>query len=80
MHAGGAHTDRGLHFQCTRAEQESGKQIKWLELRAAWYDLLQLASPKDVVQLHIDNITNIAFIKGMGGTHSLSLCKESHLL
>ena len=41
MHAGGAHTDRGLHFQCTRAEQEVGKQINWLKLRAAWYNLLQ---------------------------------------
>ena len=32
-----------------------------------------------MVQLHLDNITAIAFIRRMGGTRSLSLCKESHL-
>ena len=56
------------------------KHINWLELRAADYALLELASPGDVVQLHLDNITAIAFIRRTGGTHSLSLCKESQLL
>ena len=55
MHAGGAHTDSGFHFQFTWSELEAGKHINRLELRAAWYALLQLASPGDVVQLHLDN-------------------------
>ena len=33
-----------------------------------------------MVQLHLDNMTAIALIRKMGGTHALSLCKESHLL
>ena len=33
-----------------------------------------------MVQLHLDNMTAITFIRRMGKTRSLSLCKESHLL
>ena len=80
MYAGGGKTDEGLPFQYSWTEQEKRKHINWLELRAARYALLELASPGDVVQLHIDNIMAITFIRKMGGTHSLSLCKESHLL
>ena len=80
MHAGGSHTDSGLHFQFTWSELEAGKHINRLELRAAWYALLQLASPGDVVQLHLDITTAITYIRKMGRTHSLTLCKESHLL
>ena len=80
MYAGGGHTDEGLPFQYLWSEHEKRKHINWLELRAAQYALLELASPGDVVQLHIDNITAIAFIRKMGGTRSLSLYKESHLL
>ena len=54
--------------------------INWLELRAAHYTLLKLASPGDEVQLHLDHMIAIAYIRKMGGAHSLSLCKESHLL
>ena len=61
MHAGGAHTDSGLHFQQTWSDQEAGKHINWLELRAARYALLKLASPGDVVQLHLDNTMAITY-------------------
>ena len=54
--------------------------INWLELRAAHYTLLKLASPGYEVQLHLDHMMAIAYIRKMGGTRSLSLCKESHLL
>ena len=68
MYAGGAHTDSGLHFQRSWSEKESRKHINWLELRAARLALLELASPGDVVQLHLDNMTAIAFIRKLGGT------------
>ena len=45
MYAGGAHTDGGLHFQCSWSEEESRKHINWLELRAARLALLELMSP-----------------------------------
>jgi hypothetical protein len=77
MYAGGAHTDSGLHFQRSWSEKESRKHINWLELRAARLALLELASPGDVVQLHLDNMTAIAFIRKLGGTRSPTLCKES---
>merc|ERR1712002_951499 len=62
-YAGGAHTDSGLHFQRSWSEKESRKHINRLELRAARYALLELASPGDVVQLHLDNMMAIAFIR-----------------
>ena len=61
MHAGGAHTDSGFYFQCTWSALEARKHINWLELRAARYALLKLASPGDVVQLHLDNKTAITY-------------------
>ena len=68
MSGSGGKTDSGESpFQCTWSEQEKRKHINWLELRAAQYALLELASPRDVVQLHIDNMTAIAFIQRMGG-------------
>ena len=54
--------------------------INWLELRAAQYALLELVSPREVMQFHIDNMMAIAFIRRLGGTCSLALCKESHQL
>ena len=68
MSAAGAKTDQGIPpFQHTWSKEEAGKHINWLELRAAWYSLLELASPGDVVQIHIDNMTAIAFISRLGG-------------
>ena len=61
-------------------DKEAKKHINWLELRAARFALLQLVSPRDIVQLHLDNMTAITFIRKMGGTRSPSLCKESLLL
>ena len=46
--------------------------INWQELRAA-----KSAGSGNVMQLYLDNMTAIAFIRRMGGTHSSSLCKES---
>ena len=80
MYACGGKTDEGLPIQYSWSEQEKRKHINWLELRAARYALLELASPGILVQLQIDNIMVITFIWKMGGTHSLSLCKESPLL
>ena len=79
-YAGGAVDDSGFHFQRSWSEEESRKHINWLELRAARYALLELASPGDVVQLHLDNMMAITFIRRMGGTRSPTLCKESLLL
>ena len=42
--------------------------------------LLELESPGDVVQLHIDNMMTIAFIRRLGGICSQLPCKESHQL
>ena len=81
MYAAGAKTDDDIFpFEHTWSKEEAGKHINWLELRAAWYTLLELASPGDVVQLHIDNMMAIAFIRRLGGTCSRLLCKESHWL
>ena len=46
--------------------------INWQELRAA-----KSAGSGNVMQLYLDNMTAIAFIRRMGGTHTSSLCKES---
>ena len=72
MYAGGGKTDEAPPFQYSWTELEEGKHINFLELRAARYALLELASPRDVVQLHLDNMTAIAFIRRMGGTNSPS--------
>ena len=81
MYAVGAKTDCGIPpFQHTWSKEEAGKHINWLEHRAAGYALLELVSPWDIVQLHINNMTAIAFIRRLGGTHSQPLCKESHQL
>ena len=80
LYGSGGKTDCGSHFQYTWTEQEKGKHINWLELRAARYALLELASPEEVVQNHIENMMAIAFIRRLGGTRSLVLCKESHQL
>ena len=45
LYGSGGKTDGGSHFQYTWSEQEIGKHINWLELRAAQYALLELASP-----------------------------------
>ena len=45
---------------------EARKHIKWLELRMARLALLQLTSPDDVVQLHLNKIMVIALIRKMG--------------
>ena len=78
LYAGGANADCGIPFQHTCSEQEARKHINWLELRAARYALLELVSPRDVVQLHRDNMTVIAFIRRLGSTRSQPLYKESH--
>ena len=80
LYGSGAKTDSGSHIQYAWSELEKRKHINWLELRAAQYALLELASPGEVVQFHIDNMTAIAFIRRLGGTRSLTLCKESHQL
>ena len=67
LYGRGGKTDRGSHFQYTWTEQEKGKHINWLELRAAQYALLELASPREVVQFHIDNMTAIVFIRRLRG-------------
>ena len=49
MYAGQGNTDESLSFQYPWSKQEKRKHISWLELRAAWYTYLKLASPRDVV-------------------------------
>ena len=39
-------------FSAPGPSRRQGRNINWLELRAAQYPLLELASPGDVVQLH----------------------------
>ena len=41
----------------------------------ARFILLQLVSPKDIVELDLDNMTVSAFIRWMGRTHFLFICK-----
>ena len=66
LYGGGPKTDHGSCIQYAWSELEKGKHINWLELRAAQYALLELASPGEVVQFHIDNIKAIAFIRRLG--------------
>ena len=80
LYGGGGKTDGGSHFQYTWSEQEKRKHINWLELRAARYALLELASPREMVQFHIDNMMAITFIRRLGGTRSPTIHKESHQL
>ena len=74
MYAGGGKTDEAPPFHYSGTELKEGKHINFLELRAAQYVLLELASPGDVVQLHLDNMTAITLIRRIGATRSPSLC------
>ena len=49
-------------------DQEARKHITKQELRVVRMVLLQLTSPGDFVQLHLDNIMAIAFIRKIGDT------------
>ena len=60
---GGAHTDSGEILQHDWTDKEARKHINWLELRAARLKLLHWTSPGHVVQLHLDNMTAITFIR-----------------
>ena len=60
---GGAKTDFGVIFQHNWTHKEAKKHINWLELKVVRLALLQLTSHSDVVQLKLDNMTAIAFIK-----------------
>ena len=73
----GAKTNCDLQFQHEWISKEVRKHVNWLELRAARFALLQLASPRYIVQLYLNNMTAIAFIRKMGGTRSPSMCWES---
>ena len=66
-------TDSSIPFQCTWMEQKAGKHINWLELRAAWLALLQLISPGDMVQLHLDNMTAVVAVSHQENYHNSSL-------
>ena len=72
----GGKTDGGSHFQYTWSEQEKGKHINWLELRAAQYTLLESKSRRSGTV----NMTAITFIRRLEGTRSPTICKESHRL
>ena len=75
----GVLTNSGKIFQHICADQEVGQHINWLELRVARMAILQFTSPGNVVQLHLDNMTAIIFIKRMGGNYSYSLYAESQV-
>ena len=67
---GGARNNCGKQFQHEWTDKEARKHINWLELSAARFALLQLESPEDFVQLHLDNTMAITFIRKIGGTYS----------
>ena len=76
---GGAHTDSGKFFQYYWSDQEARKHINWQELRDAKMVLLQLTSPSNIVQLHLDNIMAIALSERWEGPDP-QLCARSLLL
>ena len=59
--------------------KEARIHINQLNLRPARL-ALQLVSSRATMQLHIDNMTAIAYIRKMGETRSSALFKESLLL
>ena len=65
---GGAKTESGKTFQHNWLEKEARIHINQLELRAATLAILQLVRPRATVQLHIDTMTAIVYIRKMGGT------------
>ena len=72
----GGKIDCGSHFQYTWSEQEKGKHINWLELRAARYALLESKSRRSGTV----NMIAITFIRRLGGTRSPTVWKESYWL
>ena len=81
MVMGGARCSRGRWLQraWTPSEMELDPHINLLELRAA-KEGLSLASPGDMVRLHLDSTTACSYIRRQGGTRSLSLSREACLL
>ena len=73
----GAVNYHGDYFQQSWMEMESCQHINVLEIRAARDGIRELVDPMETVCPHIDNTTACAYIRKKGGTHSLSLCKES---
>ena len=78
LSGGGAHCSRGNFHQRLWSEEEikMNHHINLLEIRAA-REGLKLASPGDLVRLHIDSQTAAAYIKKQGGTRSKLLCQEA---
>ena len=54
------------------------KSRKALELRAARLVPLQLVSPSDVVQLHLDKMTAIAFIRKIGAPDTPPCARKAY--
>ena len=73
---GGSHCSRGTYHQRNWSLEEQEYHINFLELRAA-KESLTLARDGDLVRLHIDNKTAVAYIKKQGGTRSSRLCHEA---
>ena len=74
---GGAVNSHGDYFQRSWSETESCQHINLLEIRAAKEGIQELVDPHETVRPYIDNTTACAYIRKIGGTHSVSLCQES---
>ena len=76
---GGACNSRGEYFQREWSESELSLEphISLLEAREA---VSQLSISRDLVRLHIDNYTALAYIRKQGGTRSYALNAEACLL
>ena len=79
MIMGGGHNSRGQYFQreWEEAELDCDPSINLLETRAAKEAVKNLASPGDIIRLHIDNKVACSYVKRQGGTKSNILCQEA---
>ena len=73
----GGHSTEGHYTQGTWSEEQQSWHINRKEIAAARLTLLELMEDGDRVTVGIDSTTAVAFINKMGGTRSLTLCKEA---
>ena len=73
----GGHSSRGEHCQGEWFGQECHFHINKKEIIAGHKAIQGMMHKVDLVQLHLDNMTAVAFINRMGGTRSSPLCQAA---
>lgn len=73
----GGHSSRGEHVQGRWEGASAGFHINLKELEAARLSLVKLMEEGDVVSLHMDSMTAVAFTNRQGGTRSRLLCSSA---